>query len=248
MAKRSTVSKSLLQILVASSLLLSAGPAYSESAKIAYIGDSHSSVSWSLFGRLFKYSDSSLANENIVFGQGVCGAGIHYYLNGNFSTSCGYMETLNNQTQYSKRGRSAQLDLVLEAAPEIVIVQLGGNHSADPVAAEPLVKTLVRQVIESGASCIWIGAAATDAERCARSNYQRLLVNRSIKRALNEMANESGAICDYIDSYELTREPGAVEVSSDCRHYTFKGYQQWASIIELYLGEAIAAKLSVREQ
>ncbi|MEO0336897.1 MAG: SGNH/GDSL hydrolase family protein [Pseudomonadota bacterium] len=196
---------------------------------VIYIGDSHSSVSWGLFARIFE-GETSLKEFSVDFAQGVCGAGIHYYLRGDLRTSCGFMEASRGMIDYRQAGHSVLIDDVLGSS-DIVFVQLGGNHWENPRGAIPLARALVNKVLDSGAKCIWIGTASADARRCPRSRQQRRQVNEALKEALSRTNREDRLSCDYIDSFSLTDFEGALDISNDCRHYTSRGYRQWSEII-----------------
>jgi hypothetical protein len=207
---------------------------HAQAANIAFVGDSHSAVSYGFFHEL----ELTLKAEGhrLVNGQAICGAGIDKYLSGGAQGGCAFagvthMNLSNGLITFpSGAGTFIGIKSLLQNS-DAVIVQLGGNHIDALGSVGGLAQEMVRIVLSQNKKCIWIGPAALkDTQKCKSMRRKREKVNAAIEAALLDSAftNEfSGRRCTYINSYTLTEANPSD--SADCRHYA--DYSPWVKAI-----------------
>lgn len=193
--------------------------------EIAFIGDSHSAVSYGLFSHLAVSAKAD--GHNLTDGQAICGATINSYIDGSVTGPCRYngvthLNLINGSYDFRPGSGVSKKISVLMRKADTVIIQLGGNHVNEIEKVGDLAQRLARIILREGKRCIWIGVAAVpNSKKCAASRKKRHELNLAIANALQ------GESCDFIDSFERTKDDPPS--SPDCRHYS--DYSKWEGAI-----------------
>jgi len=164
----------------------------SMATQILFVGDSHSAGS---FGRFINENLRTLENVDVTT-VGSCGAKARHYLNGH-ATHCGFYmaDNQNRVTSATKHATPLMTDLLAKLQPQFVLVELAGNYTdaSDEYTVRDM-RELAQKIYDSGAKCLWIGAA----DSRDRTRIPRLY------KLMHEAVSE---LCHQFDSTLVTTYP-----------------------------------------